>query len=78
MTKINTLMLTAALLAGTTMTALAQDKSVQGRPMGGLAISMQDEQAMEAASMARAKMQKTMMHKTMMRHRMHHHMMMAR
>lgn len=63
MTK--TLILSAALLAGSSLAAVAQgDKAVQGRPMGGLAMSMQDEQAMEAASMARAK--PSPMHKRMM------------
>ena len=50
-----TLTLSVALLAGTAPAFAASDQAVQGRPMGGLAMSMQDEQAMEAASLARAK-----------------------
>ena len=65
-----TLILSVALVAGSAPAFAAGDEGVQGRPMGGLAMSMQDEQAMEAASMARAK--PTPAHKRMM---MKRHMM---
>ena len=73
MTK--TILLSAALIAGTSFAAFAQgDTGVQGRPMGGLAMSMQDEQAMEAASMARKAPSPMRRHRMMKRHMMHNAM----
>ncbi len=63
-----TLTLTAALLAGTAVHA--QDKGVQGRPMGGLAMSEADEHAMEKASMDRGKPAMKPMHHMSKHHKM--------
>ena len=69
------LIMSVAFVVGTPFAAVAQgDKAVQGRPMGGLAMSMQDEQAMEAASLARARPTPMHKHMRLKRHMMHNAM----